>query len=71
MSIQDYFDTNVGTQTFDVSANTRKFQTSVIVKQDKNKGGILSFLQKVEESSPATPTQTAPLTMTPTTQGNY
>lgn len=71
MSVQDYFDTNVGTQTIDVSADTRKFQTSVIVKQDKNKGGILSFLQNVEESNPATPTRTPPQTIRPRRQGNY
>ena len=71
MAIQDYFETNVGTQNIDVSASTRKFQTSVIVKQDANKSGILSFLQKVEQSNPQTPTQTSPQTMRPTTQGNY
>jgi len=71
MAIQDYFETNVGTQNIDVSASTRKFQTSVIVKQDANKSGILSFLQKVEQSNPQTPTRSAPQTMRPTTQGNY
>lgn len=71
MATENYFDTNVGTQTIDVSASTRKFQTSVIVKQDENKSGILSFLEKVEAAAPQTPTQTAPQTMRPSTQGNY
>ena len=71
MSVQNYFETNVGTQNIDVSASTRKFQASLIIKQDRNKSGILSFLKKVEQSNPAIPTQTAPMTMTPTTQGNY
>ena len=71
MAIQDYFETNVGTQNIDVSASTRKFQTSVIVKQDANKSGILSFLEKIEKSNPQTPTRTAPQTMRPSTQGNY
>ena len=71
MAIQDYFNSDVGTQTIDVSASTRKFQPSVIVRQDANKSGILSFLAKVEATTPQTPTQTAPQTMRPTTQGNY
>ena len=71
MAIQNYFDTEVGSQTIDVSASTRKFQTSIIVKQDEGKSGILSFLQKVEESSPQPPTQTAPQTIRPSTQGGY
>jgi hypothetical protein len=67
----NYFDTEVGNQTIDVSASTRKFQTSIIVKQDEGKSGILSFLQKVEEATPQVPTRTAPQTMRPSTQGNY
>jgi len=67
----NYFDTEVGSQTIDVSASTRKFQTSIIVKQDEGKSGILSFLQKVEEATPQVPTRTAPQTMRPSTQGNY
>jgi len=71
MAIQDYFTTEVGTQTIDVSASTRKFQTSIVVKQDESKSGILSFLEKVEKSNPQTPTRTAPQTMRPSTQGGY
>jgi hypothetical protein len=71
MSTENYFDTDVGSQTVDVSAATRKFQTSIIVKQDEGKSGILSFLQKVEEATPQVPTRTAPQTMRPSTQGNY
>lgn len=51
MAAQDYYDTNIPTQDIDVSASTRKFQTSVIVTQDSQKSGILSFLEKVEEST--------------------
>ena len=71
MAVQDYFDSSVGTQTIDVSASTRKFQTSIIVKQDQNKSGILSFLATVEESNPQTPTRTAPQTMRVRRQGSY
>ena len=67
----NYFDSDVGPQLIDVSALNRKFQTSVIVKQDENKSGVLSFLQKVEDSSPQVPTQTQPQTMRPSTQGGY
>jgi len=71
MSIQDYFDTNVGTQMIDVSASTRKFQTSIVVKQDKNKSGILSFLETVQETIPQAPTRQAPQTIRPRSQGGY
>ncbi len=71
MAVQNFFDTEVGSQTIDVSASTRKFQTSIIVKQDEGKSGILSFLQKVEEATPQAPTQTQPQTMRPSTQGEY
>ena len=67
----NYFEIDVGVQSIDVSALNRKFQTSVIVKQDENKSGVLSFLQKVEDSSPQVPTQTQPQTMRPSTQGGY
>ena len=67
----NYFETDVGVQPIDVSALNRKFQTSVIVKQDEGKSGILSFLQKVEEITPQVPTQTQPQTMRPSTQGGY
>jgi len=71
MSIQDYFDTNVGTQMIDVSASTRKFQTSIVVKQDKNKSGILSFLEAVQETVPQAPRRQSPQTIRPSSQGGY
>ena len=71
MAVQDYFDSSVGTQTIDVSASTRKFQTSIIVKQDQNKSGILSFLEIVEQSIPQGPTQNEPQTMRPSVNGDY
>jgi len=71
MSIQDYFDTNVGTQMIDVSASTRKFQTSIVVKQDKNKSGILSFLEAVQETVPQAPRRQSPQTIRPRSQGGY
>ena len=71
MAVQNFFDTEVGSQTIDVSASTRKFQTSIIVKQDEGKSGILSFLQKVEEATPKPPTRTAQQTIRPSTQGGY
>jgi len=71
MAIQDYFDSEVGTQMTDVSASARKFQTSIVVKQDESKSGILSFLVKVEETNPRVPQRTAPQTIRPTSQGGY
>jgi len=74
MAIQDYFSENVGSQPIDVSASTRKFQTSIIISQDANRGGVLSFLENVEQSSPQRPTRRAPLTIRPggqNSQGGY
>ena len=57
--------TDMGDQTIDVSANTRKFQTSLVIKQDLNKSGILSVLRKVEQDSPPPLTRDEPVTLTP------
>jgi len=71
MSAPNQYDTDFDNQLIDVSASTRKFQTSVIVKQDPNKSGILSFLESVETEVPAPPTRQAPQTMRPRSQGGY
>lgn len=71
MAAQDYYDTNIPDETIDVSASKRKFQTSVIVKQDPRKSGILSFLQEVEEESPPPPTRPAAQTVRPSRREGY
>jgi hypothetical protein len=71
MAAQDYYETNVPKQTIDVSASTRKFQTSIIITQDPNKSGILSFLENVEETTVQPPTRTAPQTMRPKRREGY
>ena len=71
MAAQDYYETNVPKQTIDVSASTRKFQTSIIITQDPNKSGILSFLENVEETTVQPPTRTAPQTMKPSRREGY
>ena len=63
--MNEFEETDVGDQTINVAAADRKFQTSVIVKQDPNKSGILSFLRKVEQQ-----TQGQPQTGTSTSQSN-
>ncbi len=65
MSAPSQYETDFLNQTVDVSASTRKFQTSVIVTQDANKDGILSFLESVEEENAPPPTRQAPQTMRP------
>jgi len=45
--------TDMGDQSIDVSAAKRKFQNSIIVKQDPNKSGILSFLSEVQTPQPS------------------
>ena len=72
MAAQDYYDTNIPDQTIDVSASQRKFQSSIIVTQDTQKSGILSFLEKVEETTTPPPTRTTPQTVRPTRRtGGY
>ena len=65
MAISTLYDTDMGTQNIDVSAATRKFQTSIIVTQDPEKNGILSFLAEAEQETQSPPTRQAPQTMRP------
>jgi|TARA_R110000851_G_scaffold110827_1_gene233755 hypothetical protein len=71
MAVQDYFDTDMGEQTIDVSASTHKFQTSIVVKQDPNKGGILTFLEKVNNEPSTLPPRRRSQTVRPRRQGAY
>ena len=63
MSNQNYYDNDGFDQSMDVSASTRKFQQSIIVKQDPNKSGILSFLSQAEQETQGMPQQTPPETI--------
>ncbi len=64
MSFHDnIFDRDVGEQPIDISASNRKFQQSIIVKQDPNKSGILSFLKTAEEETPRLPIRRSPTTI--------
>ena len=67
----DFFDNDVGEQSMDVSASTRKFQQSIIVKQDPNKSGILSFLSEVEEQTQSQPQRQSPQTQRPSVRTGY
>ncbi len=71
MAAQDYYDTNIPTQEIDISASNRKFQTSIILSQDPEKSGILSFLQQTEEVVAPTPTRPSPQTVRPTRREGY
>ena len=66
------YDTDMLNQLVDISASEKRFQTSIIVKQDPGKAGILSILAKVEEETIPSPQRQAPQTVRPTTpQGGY
>tara|TARA_R110002020_G_scaffold221020_1_gene429042 strand:- start:283 stop:504 length:222 start_codon:yes stop_codon:yes gene_type:complete len=66
------YDSNMGDQTIDISAATRKFQTSIILQQDPNKDGIISFLESVEQEVAPPPAQQSAQTMRPSQpQGGY
>ena len=71
MAAQDYYDTNIPDQTIDVSASQRKFQSSIIVTQDPQKNGILSFLEKVEETTAPPPRRPAAQTVRPRRREGY
>ena len=68
-AVEVFYDQNMGIQTLDVSAVTRKFQSSIIVKQDPEKSGIISFLKQIEEESEPLPTRVSRQTVRPTRSG--
>ena len=61
----NFYDSEGFDASMDVSASTRKFQQSIVVKQDPNKAGILSFLANIEEESTPLPTRQPAPTMRP------
>ena len=71
MAAQDYYDTNVPDESIDVSASNRKFQTSIIIKQDAKKSGVLSFLTESQEQSSSIPTRPASQTVRPSRREGY
>ncbi len=70
MAIDNFYESDGFDQDMNVSASTRKFQQSIIVKQDPNKSGILSFLSSVEETTEQEPRPEG-LTQRPTTRQGY
>ena len=52
--MENFFESEGFDENMDVSATTRKFQTSQIVKQDPTKSGILSFLEEQERTQAPT-----------------
>jgi hypothetical protein len=71
-SVNTFFDSDGFDQEMNVSATTRKFQSSVVVKQDPNKSGILAFLKEVETQSTPRPQRTELPTQRPRRrQGGY
>jgi hypothetical protein len=56
MSAESLYELDMGDQAIDVSAATRKFQTSVTITQDPSKSGILIVLRNTREDPPANQT---------------
>ena len=67
----EFFDYDIGEQPMDVSASTRKFQQSIIITQDPNKSGILSFLAKAEAERQSQPESQSAQTQTPSRRTGY
>lgn len=67
-----FYDDSGFDATIDISASTRKFQQSIIIKQDPNKAGILSFLSEAASTSTTTTPQATSQTIRPQRrQGGY
>jgi len=69
--MREFSDFEVGEAPMDVSASSRKFQQSIVVKQDPNKSGVLSFLSEIEQSSQPQPQRQSPQTQRPTSRSGY
>ena len=54
-----------------IGATDRDFQQSIVIKQDENKSGILSFLKEIEEETSPRPQRNLPPTTRPTRPGGY
>ena len=65
MSTTELYETEGFEGTMDPTSESRKFQVSIVISQDKDKSGILSFLQQIEESSVGLPTSTPAQTVRP------
>lgn len=72
MAVQDFYDVNVPSENLDVRASNRKTQTSIVIKQDENKAGFLSFLRQEEMGSERTRQSSPAETIRPRRQsGGY
>lgn len=71
MAIDNFYESDGFDQSMDVSASTRKFQQSIIVKQDPNKSGILSFLSTVGPVSTRQQERPEGLTQIPSDRQGY
>lgn len=69
--MSEFYDTEGFDESMDVSARNRKFQTSIIIKQDQQKSGILSFLEEAEETVGTPPTSQGPTIKPSAPQGGY
>jgi hypothetical protein len=52
--MNNFFESEGFDETMDISATTRKFQISQVVKQDDTKSGILFFLKEQERTQAPT-----------------
>ena len=71
MDIKDFFVFEGFDEEVNVKASERDFQQSIVITQDKNKSGILSFLKEREEQASPRPERRIPQTFTPRREGGY
>ena len=72
MKPADFFTTEVPERTIDISVSEERIQTSLIIKQDPSKSGILGFLETIADAQPDVPESIETDTFRPTTApGGY
>lgn len=58
-------------QTFDIGADGKKSQVSIVIKQEKIRSGLMSFMRDIESQTSTTSTSTSQGSTSQGSQGNY
>jgi len=69
--MSNFYDTDGFDEPMDVSANNRKFQTSIVIKQDQGKSGILFLLEESEAAQAAQTSSQGPTISPSAPTGGY
>lgn len=69
-------DDDFSNQTFDIGADGKKSQVSIVIKQEKIRSGLMSFMRDIEDQSPTISSSTSQssngsASISQGSQGNY